>query len=108
MRIDILTLLPQLIESPFSFSIMQRAQKKGIVEVHMHNLRDYASNKHKTVDDSPYGGEAGMVMMIEPIAKCIDKLKSERDYDEIIYMTPEGEKLNQKNIRGYRLQLYKR
>ena len=96
MRIDILTLLPQLIESPFSFSIMQRAQKKGIVEVHMHNLRDYASNKHKTVDDSPYGGEAGMVMMIEPIAKCIDKLKSERDYDEIIYMTPEGEKLNQK------------
>lgn len=96
MRIDIITVLPQLLESPFGHSIMQRAQKKGLVEVHFHNLRNYAINKHKTIDDYPYGGEAGMVMMVEPIAKCIEKLKSERDYDEITYMSPDGETLNQK------------
>lgn len=96
MRIDIITVLPQLLESPFGHSIMQRAKKKGLVEVHFHNLRNYAINKHKTIDDYPYGGEAGMVMMVEPIAKCIEKLKSERDYDEIIYMSPDGETLNQK------------
>ncbi len=96
MRIDIITLLPQLLESPFAHSIMQRAQKKGLVEVFIHNLRDYANNKHKTVDDAPYGGEAGMVMMIEPIAKCIDILKAERHYDDLIYMSPDGETLNQK------------
>lgn len=95
MRIDILTILPQLMESPFSASIMQRAQDKGHVEIHMHNIRDYSTNKHKNVDDYQYGGGAGMVMSIEPIATLIEKLKSERVYDEIIYMTPDGEVLEQ-------------
>lgn len=95
MRIDILTILPQLLESPFSASIMQRAQDKGHVEIHLHNIRDYSTNKHKNVDDYQYGGGAGMVMSIEPIAALIEKLKSERTYDEIIYMTPDGEVLKQ-------------
>lgn len=95
MRIDILTILPQLLESPFSASIMQRAQDKGHVEIHLHNIRDYSTNKHKNVDDYQYGGGAGMVMSIEPIATLIEKLKSERAYDEIIYMTPDGEVLEQ-------------
>jgi tRNA (guanine37-N1)-methyltransferase len=95
MRIDILTVLPQLLESPFSASIMQRAQDKGHVEIHVHNIRDYSTDKHKNVDDYQYGGGAGMVMAIEPIAKLIEKLKSERQYDEIIYMTPDGNVLDQ-------------
>lgn len=95
MRIDIVTVLPELLRSPFEASIMKRAIDKGLVEVHFHNLRDYTTNKYKSVDDYPYGGGAGMVMMIEPIDKCISQLKSERDYDEIIYMTPDGETLNQ-------------
>jgi tRNA (guanine37-N1)-methyltransferase len=95
MRIDILTILPQLLESPFSASIMQRAQDKGHVEIHLHNIRDYSTNKHKNVDDYQYGGGAGMVMSIEPIATLIEKLKSEREYDEIMYMTPDGEVLEQ-------------
>ena len=95
MRIDIITVLPELLHSPFDASIMKRAIEKGLVEVHFHNLRDYATNKYKSVDDYPYGGGAGMVMMIEPIDKCISQLKSEREYDEIIYMTPDGETLNQ-------------
>ena len=95
MRIDILTLLPELLEGPFSASIMKRAQEKGLVEIHMHNIRDYSTNKHKNIDDYQYGGGAGMVMSIEPIAALIDKLKAERDYDEIIYMTPDGEVLDQ-------------
>lgn len=95
MRIDILTILPQLLESPFSASIMQRAQDKGHTEIHLHNIRDYSTNKHKNVDDYQYGGGAGMVMSIEPIATLIEKLKSERTYDEIIYMTPDGEVLEQ-------------
>lgn len=90
MRIDILTVLPQLLESPFSASIMQRAQDKGHVEIKIHNIRDYSTNKHKNVDDYQYGGGAGMVISIEPIAALIEKLKAERDYDEIIYMTPDG------------------
>lgn len=90
MRIDILTVLPQLLESPFSASIMQRAQDKGHVEIHVHNIRDYSTNKHKNVDDYQYGGGAGMVMSIEPIATLIEKLKAERNYDEIMYMTPDG------------------
>jgi len=96
MRIDIITLLPELLRSPFEASILKRAIDKGIVEVHIHNLRDYATNKHKNVDDYQFGGGAGMVMMVEPIDLCISKLKSERDYDEIIYMTPDGATLNQK------------
>ena len=95
MRFDIITVLPGLLESPFAHSILQRAQKKGIAEIHVHNLRDYATNKQKSVDDYPYGGGSGMVMTIEPFAACIEKLKSEREYDEIIFMSPDGETLNQ-------------
>lgn len=96
MRFDIITVLPGLLESPFAHSILQRAQKKGIAEIHVHNLRDYSTNKHKNVDDYPYGGGSGMVMSIEPFAACIEHLRSERVYDEIIFMTPDGETLNQK------------
>lgn len=95
MRIDILTVLPQLLESPFSVSIMQRAKDKGHVDIHIHNIRDYSTSKHKNVDDYQYGGGAGMVMSIEPIATIIEKLRAERKYDEIIYMTPDGEVLEQ-------------
>jgi len=95
MRIDIITVLPELLKSPFEASILKRAIDKGLVEVHLHNLRDYASNAYKQVDDYQFGGGAGMVMMIEPIDKCISKLKSERDYDEILYMTPDGERFTQ-------------
>ena len=95
MRIDILTVVPQLLESPFGASIMQRAQDKGLVEIHVHNIRDYSTNKHKNVDDYQYGGGAGMVMSVEPIASLMDQLQSEREYDEIIYMTPDGKRLDQ-------------
>lgn len=95
MRIDFITVLPELLKSPFEASILKRAQDKGLVEVHFHNLRDYSLGKYKQVDDYQYGGGAGMVMMIEPIDKCISKLQSERTYDEIIYLTPDGETLNQ-------------
>jgi len=95
MRFDILTVLPGLLESPFAHSILQRAQKKGKAEIVVHNLRDYATTKQKSVDDYPYGGGSGMVMSIEPFAKCIEALKAERDYDEIIFMTPDGPTLNQ-------------
>ena len=95
MRIDILTILPQLLESPFSDSILKRAQDKGLVEVYLHDLRSYSSNKHKKVDDYAFGGGAGMVMTIQPIADCIEKLKSEREYDEIMFMTPDGKVWNQ-------------
>jgi tRNA (guanine37-N1)-methyltransferase len=105
MRIDILTILPKLFDGPFSDSILKRAQEKGHVSIHLHNIRDYSTDKHKNVDDYQYGGGAGMVMRIEPIAACIEKLKSERVYDEIIYMTPDGEILeqgtsNQLSIKG--------
>ena len=105
MRIDILTILPKLFDGPFSDSILKRAQEKGHVAIHLHNIRDYSTDKHKNVDDYQYGGGAGMVMRIEPIAACIEKLKSERTYDEIIYMTPDGEILeqgtsNQLSIKG--------
>lgn len=96
MRIDIITVLPELLKSPFEGSIMKRAIQKGLVEVHFHNLRDYSTNKHKNVDDYQFGGGAGMVMMVEPIDLCISKLKAERNYDEVIYMTPDGETLHQK------------
>jgi len=95
MRIDIITVLPGLLESPFSHSILKRAAQKGLVEVNLINLRDFAFDKHKAVDDYAFGGGAGMVMMIEPIARCIESLKAERTYDEVIYMSPDGEKLNQ-------------
>jgi len=95
MRIDILTILPDLLHSPFSDSIMKRAQTKGHLELEIHNIRDYSTDKHNKVDDYQYGGGAGMVMTIEPIAALIQKLKAERDYDEIIFMTPDGEVLQQ-------------
>ncbi|MAB57997.1 MAG: tRNA (guanosine(37)-N1)-methyltransferase TrmD [Aequorivita sp.] len=95
MRIDIITVLPELLQSPFEVSILKRAIEKGLMEVHTHNLRDYATNAYKQIDDYQFGGGAGMVMMIEPIDKCISQLKAERNYDEIIYMTPDGKTFNQ-------------
>ncbi len=96
MRIDIITVLPELLESPLNHSIIKRAKQKKHVEIFIHNLRDYTTDKHKTVDDYPFGGEAGMVMMIEPIDKAIAKLKTEREYDEVIYTSPDGEPFIQK------------
>lgn len=95
MRIDILTCLPRLLESPFADSILKRAQQKGLVEVHLHDLRAYATGKHQQVDDYAYGGGAGMVMMIEPIVRCIRMLQSERAYDDIIYTSPDGTRFDQ-------------
>ncbi|WP_179006757.1 tRNA (guanosine(37)-N1)-methyltransferase TrmD [Winogradskyella forsetii] len=95
MRIDIITVLPELLKSPFEASILKRAIEAGLVEVHLHNLRDFATGGYKSVDDTQFGGGAGMVMSIAPIDKCITKLQNERHYDEIIYMTPDGEQLNQ-------------
>lgn len=95
MHIDIITCLPRLIESPFSDSILKRAHAKGLVEVNIIDLRDYSTDRHKSVDDYAYGGGAGMVMMIEPIDRCIRELRSKREYDDIIYMSPDGETLNQ-------------
>ena len=95
MRIDIITVSPELIKSPFEHSIIKRGINKGLVEVHFHNLRDYAINKYGKIDDAQFGGGAGMVLMIEPIDKCISKLKSERSYNEIIYMTPDAPVLHQ-------------
>ena len=96
MRIDILTVLPELLESPLNHSIVKRARDKGLVELNIINLHDFASDKYKSVDDYPFGGGAGMVMMIEPVFRAIEKLKAERDYEEIIYTSPDGEKLTQK------------
>lgn len=94
-RIDILTVVPELLESPLNHSIVQRAKNKKLVEIHIHDIRDYGKGNYRQVDDYNYGGDAGMVLMIEPIYKLISKLKSERNYDEIIYMSPDGEVLNQ-------------
>ena len=95
MRIDIITVLPELLQSPFDHSIIKRAQEKGLAEIVVHNLRDYASNKYRQVDDYAFGGGAGMVLMIEPIDKCISQLQLEREYDEVIYTSPDGELLDQ-------------
>jgi tRNA (guanine37-N1)-methyltransferase len=96
MRIDILTVLPELLDSPLKHSIMKRAQEKGLLEVQVHHLRKWAVNDYGQIDDYQYGGGAGMVMMCEPLAKAIGELSTERKYDEIIYLTPDGETLNQK------------
>jgi len=95
MHIDLITVVPGLLEGPFSHSILKRAEEKGIATVRIHNLRDYATGKQKQVDDYAFGGGAGMVLMIEPIARCIEALQKERVYDEIIYMTPDGETFDQ-------------
>ncbi|MFR0836153.1 MAG: tRNA (guanosine(37)-N1)-methyltransferase TrmD [Barnesiella sp.] len=96
MRIDIITVLPELLESPLNHSILKRAQDKNLAEIVVHNLRDYTLDKHRRVDDYPFGGEAGMVMQIEPIDRAISYLKSQRDYDEVIFTTPDGEKFDQR------------
>lgn len=96
MIIDILTLFPEMFEGPFHHSILKRAQEKGLVEIHIHNIRNWATDKHKHVDDYPFGGGAGMVMMVDPVARCIESMKEAREYDEIIYMSPDGELLNQR------------
>jgi len=103
MRIDIITLHPALLESPFQHSIVKRAIEKNLAEIHIVNLRDYGLGSYKQVDDSPFGGGAGMVMTIEPIANCIDNLKKERTYDEIIYLTPDGSRLNQQIANTFSL-----
>jgi len=95
MRIDILTCLPKLLQSPFEHSILKRAQEKGLIEVHIHDIREYSTDKHKKIDDYPFGGGAGMVMMVQPIASCIETLQKERSYDEIIYLTPDGQSYTQ-------------
>ena len=95
MRIDILTVMPDALESPLHTSILQRAQDKGLVEIHVHNLREWSLRKHRKVDDYPFGGAAGMVMQIEPVWRCMEELKSQRDYDEIIFTSPDGEQLDQ-------------
>jgi tRNA (guanine37-N1)-methyltransferase len=103
MRIDILSVVPGLLEGPFSHSILKRAIEAKVAEVHIHNIRDWATGKHKSVDDYAYGGGAGMVMMIEPVAACIEALKNERSYDEVIYMSPDGELLNQQLANRFSL-----
>lgn len=96
MRIDIISVLPELLDSPLNHSIMQRAKQRGLLDIHLHHLRDFAINKHGQIDDMQYGGGAGMVMMCEPLASVIEKLKGERDYDDIIYLTPDGTTYQQK------------
>ncbi len=96
MRIDIISVLPEMLESPLGCSILKRAQDKGLAEIVVHNLRDYSTNKHRKVDDYPFGGDAGMVMQVEPVDRCIAALKAERDYDEVIFTAPDGEVFNQR------------
>lgn len=103
MRIDIITVLPELLKSPFEASIMKRAVEKGLVQVYMHNLRDYTDKSYNQVDDYQFGGGAGMVLMIEPIDKCISGLLAERAYDEVIYMSPDGHTLDQKKANSLSL-----
>jgi len=98
MRIDILTVVPSLLTSPFADSIIQRAQDKGVVAIHIHDIRNWSTDKHKKVDDEPFGGIAGMVMTIQPILDAVNELKSQRDYDEVIYLTPDGESLKQARV----------
>lgn len=104
MRIDIISVVPGLLEGPFQHSILKRAKERGLLEVNVINLRDYSTSKQKQVDDYQYGGGAGIVLMCEPIANCIDHLKSERDYDEIIYMTPDGERMNQQMVNKFSMK----
>jgi tRNA (guanine37-N1)-methyltransferase len=104
MRIDIITVLPEILESPFNFSIIKRAKEKNLAEIYLHNLRDYSDDKHRRVDDYSFGKGAGMVMAIQPIEKAIEKLKSEREYDEVIFTTPDGQLFNQKTANQLSLK----
>ena len=104
MRIDILTVVPELLDSPLSHSIVGRARKKGLVEIHVHNIRKYGLGSHRSVDDYSYGGDAGMVMMVEPVFRMMEELKAERDYDEIIYMSPDGDILDQATANSLSLK----
>ena len=104
MRIDIITLFPEMFVGPFDHSIVKRAKTKGLLEIHLHNLRDFATDKHRRVDDYPFGGEAGMVLMIEPIVNCIEYLSKERTYDEIIFTTPDGKVFDQKEANTLSLK----
>ena len=104
LHIDVLTVLPELLESPFSHSILSRAQKKKLVKIEIHNIRDFTTDKHQKTDDYMYGGSAGMVMMIEPIHRCLQKIQEQRQLDEIIFMTPDGEKLEQKHCNQLSLK----
>ncbi len=104
MRIDIITVLPEILEGPFNHSIIKRAKEKGLAEIHLHNLRDYSENKHKKVDDYSFGKGAGMVMAIQPIEKAIETLKAERNYDEIIFTTPDGGVFNQREANSLSLK----
>lgn len=104
MRIDILSVMPELLKSPLEHSIMKRAQDKGLLEVHLHNLRDYGLGKNKQLDDYQFGGGAGMLMRLEPVVNCIEELQAERTYDEIIYMTPDGQRLNQQTCNRFSLK----
>lgn len=104
MRIDIITVAPELLESPFNYSIVKRAQDKNLVEIHLHNLRDYGLGNYKQIDDTQFGGGAGMVLMIEPISKCIENLLSKRKYDEVIYMTPDAKTLTQSDCNTLSLK----
>ncbi len=103
MRIDIVSVVPELLDSPFSHSILKRAREKGLLEVIVHDLRDYGKGRHRQLDDYQYGGGAGMVMMVEPVARCLDDLSAQRDYDEIIFMTPDGERLEQSHCNALSL-----
>ena len=104
MRIDIISVVPKLMESFFAYSILKRAEDKGLAEIHLHDLREYATGKNRQVDDYAFGGGAGMVLQIEPIARCIRALQAERQYDEIIYLTPDGERLEQRAVNRLSLQ----
>lgn len=104
MRIDIITVVPDLLKSPFEASILKRAIESGHVEIHLHNLRDYVTDNYKQIDDYQFGGGAGMVMMVEPIDKCISDLKSQRDYDEVIYMSPDGDRFDQRTANSLSLK----
>ena len=103
MRIDIITVIPEMLESPLGCSILKRACDRGLAEIHVHNLRDYSTNKHRKVDDYPFGGEAGMVIQIEPVDRCITALKSQRRYDEVIFTAPDGERFTQKTANALSL-----
>ena len=104
MHIDVITVLPELLVSPFNHSILKRAKDKGLLSINLVNLRDFSTSKQKQVDDYQYGGGAGMVMMCEPISNCIEHLKKERSYDDIIYMTPDGEQMNQRMMNSFSLK----